>query len=84
MLGDLDHAADYVEQADLREREVRPPTETSAFLEEIRLTRAAIAAARGDIALAETERETALQFFADHDLTVTGTNRLLVDRYLTD
>jgi len=84
VLGDLDHAADHIEQADLREREVRPPAETSAFLEEIRLTRAAIAAARGEIALAETERETALQFFADHDLSVTGTDRLLVDRYLSD
>jgi len=83
VLGDLDHAADYIEQADLREREVRPPTETSAFLEEIRLTRAAIAAARGNIALAESERETALQFFADHDLSVTGTDRRLVDLYLT-
>ena len=84
VLGDLDHAADYVEQADLREREVRPPTKTSAFLEEIRLTRAAIAAAGGDIALAKTERDTALQFFADHDLSLTGTARLLADRYLTD
>jgi predicted ATPase/class 3 adenylate cyclase len=84
VLGDLDRAADYVEQADLKEREVRPPTDTSAFLEEIRLTRAAIASARGDTELARSERETALQFFADHDLTVTGTDRLLVDRYLTD
>jgi predicted ATPase/class 3 adenylate cyclase len=84
MLGDLDRAADCLEQADLSEREVRPPSDTSAFLEEIRLTRAAIASARGDKELARTERDVALQFLADNNLSITGTDRLLVERYLTD
>lgn len=84
LLGDLDGAAEYVQQADLMEREVRPPTETSTFLEEIRLTRAAIASARGDTELAQKERESALQFFADHELTVAGAEQLLLDRYLSE
>lgn len=82
LLGDYDRAEDCLEEADLKEREVRPPTDTSPFLEEMRLMRAALAAARGDTEQAEAERETALRFFAENDLAVTGAERVLVDRYL--
>ncbi len=84
LLGDLDRAADHLQQAEQAEREVRPRTETSSFFEEIRLLHAALAAARGDTERARTERETALRFFADHNLTVPAAERVLFDRYLTD
>jgi tetratricopeptide (TPR) repeat protein len=80
--GDLDQADDHLRHADHVEREVRPSTErTSFFLEEIRLTRAALAAAQGDTERARNERDTALKFFEEHHLTVPPAARILLKRY---
>jgi hypothetical protein len=82
VLGDLARAEDHLAAADAHEREVRPGTPSSFFLEELRIARAAVTAARGDQARARAERDIALRYFEDQDISVSPTSQLLIDRYL--
>jgi hypothetical protein len=82
LLDDLDKADQLLASADAAERETRPATVSSFLLEEIRLARAAVAAAKGEHTHPAAESQIALRFFAEHGMTVPATSQLLYDRFL--
>ena len=82
--GELDKANELLAAADDAERATRPGTPSSFRLEELRLARAAVSAAKGDDPHAGGEVEVALRYFTDHGITLPPSTQLLYDRYLKE
>jgi tetratricopeptide (TPR) repeat protein len=83
LLGDMDRADQLLASAEAAERETRPTPASSFQLEEIRLARAAVSAAKGERTRPAAESEIALRFFEEHGMTIPTTSQLLYDRFLT-
>jgi predicted ATPase len=83
LLDDHEQAGLCVEEATRLEQELVAPGSSSPNLEQLRLSRAAIAAAEGDHELASAEGKIALDYFQEHGLTIHPATQLIVDRYLS-
>jgi predicted ATPase/class 3 adenylate cyclase len=82
LLGDLDRADELLGSAEAAERETRPTPTSSFQLEEIRLARAAVSAAKGEPTRPAAESGIALRFFEEHGMAIPATSQLLYDRFL--